>query len=231
MRLPQIILAACLAVAPAAWAAPVLAHSLDELESTLGERETYFQLVDKPAPQVRLQDAAGQPVDLADFRGQVVVLHFIYMSCTDTCPMHAAHLAEVQEMVNQTPMAERVRFVSITTDPENDTPDILRDYGPDRGLDPSNWLALTTRPDQPEDATRRLAEAFGHAFSKLPDGEQMHGTVTHVIGPDGRWAANFHGLRFDPANLVLFINGLLHDSDGAHAQETRSWWQRLRAWF
>lgn len=223
-RLAWMLALLALAVVPAA------AHSLDELESTLGGREDYFQLVDKAAPDVRLQDADSQPVELVDLRGQVVVLHFVYMSCTDTCPMHATLLAEVQEMVNQTPMAERVRFVTITTDPRNDTPDLLREYGPSRGLDPVNWLALTTRPDQPEDATRRLAEAFGHSFSKLPDGEQMHGTVTHVIAPDGRWAANFHGLRFDPANLVLFVNGLLHDADGAHAQE-EPWWQRLRSWF
>jgi protein SCO1/2 len=230
MRLPLTVLAACVAVG-AAGPPAALAHSLDDLTSTLGERETYFQPVDKPAPELRLQDADGRPVTLADFRGQVVVLHFVYMSYTDTCPMHASLLAEVQEMVNQTPMAERVRFVTVTTDPENDTPEILRDYGPSRGLDPANWLALTTRPDQPENATRRLAEAFGHSFSKLPDGKQLHGTVTHVVGPRGHWAANFHGLRFDPANLVLFANGLLHVSDGAHVQESGSWWQRLRAWF
>lgn len=228
MRLCHLALAACLAGA-AGWSGPALAHSLDKLQSTLGERETYFQLVDKPAPEVRLQDADGREVELADFRGEVVVLHFVYMSCTDTCPIHAAHLAQVQAMVNQTPMADRVRFLTITTDPGNDTPELLRQYGPERGLDPANWMALTTRPDQPEDATRRLAEAFGHRFAKLPGGEQVHGEVTHVIGPDGRWAANFHGLQFDPANLVLFINGLLHDADGGHAQE--SWWERLRSWF
>src|SRR3546814_2754137 len=89
-------------------------------------------------------------------------------------------------MVNLTPMKAQVRFVSITTDPKNDTAEVLRDYGPARGLDPVNWTFLTTMPDQPEDATRRLAEDYGHKFKKTEEGYQVHGIVTHVIDREER---------------------------------------------
>ena len=171
------------------------AHSLDELEGQLGDREKYFQPIGKEAPDFALQDADGRAVALQDLRGKVVVLHFIYTSCPDVCPLHAERIAKIQEMVNQTPMRELVQFVTITTDPEHDTPEVMREYGSAHGLDPVNWMFLTSGPDRPEDTTRKLAERFGHTFTETEDGYQIHGVVTHVIDREGRWQANFHGLE------------------------------------
>lgn len=217
-----LLLAMSVAVAPMA-----LAHSIDELETMLGDKEKFFQPVAEPAPDFKLRNADGGAVGLTDFRGKVVVLHFIYASCPDVCPLHAEKIAEVQTMVNDTPMKEQVQFVTVTTDPMNDTSQVLRDYGPAHGLDPVNWTFLTTVPDHPEDATRRLAELYGHRFDKTEDGYQMHSVVTHVIDKDGRWRANFHGLKFEPVNLVLFVNGLVNDAQQAHAHEQPGWWHRL----
>ena len=204
------------------------AHSLKDLESLLGCREKYFQSIDKIAPDFALQDADGKPVRLQDLRGKVVVLHFIYALCPDICPLHADRIAEIQSMVNQTPMKAQVQFVTITTDPKNDTPDILRVYGEQHRLDPANWVFLTTRAEQPEDATRNLAERFGHKFMKEEGGYQVHGIVTHVIDKEGHWRANFHGLRFEPTNLVVFINALVNDAQKAHGHEQQGIWGRLK---
>jgi protein SCO1/2 len=204
------------------------AHSLKDLESLLGSRERYFQSVDKMAPDFALQDADGKPVQLSDLRGKVVVLHFIYARCPDICPLHADRIAEIQSMVNQTPMKAQVQFVTITTDPNNDTPDILRVYGEQHRLDPANWVFLTTRAEQPEDATRNLAERFGHKFMKEEGGYQVHGIVTHVIDKEGHWRANFHGLRFEPTNLVVFINALVNDVQTAHGHEQQNTWDRIK---
>src|SRR3546814_15842350 len=92
-------------------------------------------------------------------------------------------------------MKDRWQFVSITTDPANDTPDMLKAYGPAHGLDPANWVFLTAGPDQGEDTTRKLVEAYGHRFMITEDGLQVHGVVTHVIDRGGPWSANFHGLK------------------------------------
>lgn len=214
----------------AAFAPAARAHSLDEVDAMLGDKEKYFQAIDKPAPDFTLQSADGRTVQLADLRGKVVVLHFIYTSCPDVCPLHTERIAEIQAMVDSTPMKDRVRFVTITTDPSKDTPEVLRDYGTARGLDTANWLFLTTAPDQPEDTTRKLAESFGHKFTKTEDGLQMHGIVTHVIDKDGRWKANFHGLKFDPVNLVTFVNALTNDVGVPHGREKKSWWDWPGNW-
>jgi len=204
------------------------AHSLKDLESLLGSREKYFQSIDKMAPDFALQDADGTPVQLSDLRGKVVVLHFIYARCPDICPLHADRIAEIQSMVNQTPMKAQVQFVTITTDPKNDTPDILRVYGEQHRLDPANWVFLTTRAEQPEDASRNLAERFGHKFMKEEGGYQVHSIVTHVIDKEGHWRANFHGLRFQPTSLVVFINALVNDAQTAHGHEQQSTWDRIK---
>ena len=197
----------------------------------LGDKEKFFQPLDKPAPDFVLRNADGGSVGLSDLRGKVVVLHFIYARCPDVCPLHADRIAEIQQMVDQTPMKAQVQFISITTDPVNDDATVLRDYGPAHGLDPVNWTFLTTAPDQPEDTTRRLAEAYGHKFSKTEDGYQVHGIVTHVIDREGRWRANFHGLKFEPVNLVLFVNALVNDVHHPNEHGQKSWWDRMRDLF
>lgn len=210
---------------------PALAHSLKELETELWNREKYFQPIDKAAPSFSLQDSEGRSISLADYRGKVVVLNFIYASCPDVCPLHSERIAEIQKMANQSAMKSRVQFVSITTDPTNDQPEVLRGYGPAHGLDPVNWVFLTTKPSQPEDTTRKLAEQFGHQFRKEQDGYQTHGIVTHVIDKEGRWRANFHGLKFEPTNLVIFINALMNDIEKPHEEPHPTLWQRMKNWF
>ena len=211
------------------------AHSLEEVDAMLRSDEKYFQAIDKPAPDFTLRTADGRTVRLADLRGKVVVLHFIYTSCPDVCPLHAEKLAAVQAMVNATPMKDRVVFASVTTDPSRDTPDVLRNYGPAHGLDPANWLFLTTAEGQLENATRKLAEAFGHTFTKSEDGIQAHGIVTHVIDKEGRWRANFHGLDFAPVNLVTFVNALTNDVERQHHEQNSgqedSWLAKLKNLF
>ncbi len=193
------------------------AHDLGEIQQGLFGQEQYFQIIDQPAPDFTLQDAEGNAIGLQDFRGKAVVLHFIYTNCTDFCPLHAEKIAEIQEMVNISPMRERVQFITITTDPLRDTPDILRSYGTLHGLDSVNWVFLTSGPGEPEDTTRRIAEQYGLQFTLGDEGVQMHGVKTIVIGREGIWRGSFHGLDFNPTNLVVYVNALVND---VHAPDT-----------
>ena len=209
--------------------AAALAHSLESLQEQLFEKEQHFEIKGGPAPGFALQDSAGTPVSLTDLRGKVVVLHFIFAGCPDVCPLHADRIARIQEMINITPMRDQVAFVTITTDPARDKPEVLKAYGQAHGLDPANWTFLTSGPGSPEDTTRKLAEQFGHTFTPTDDGLQLHSVVTHVIDRDGMLRANFHGLRFEPTNLVLFINGLINAGVPHREPQPPSVWERLRS--
>ncbi len=206
-------------------------HPGTKLDEVMGSKEKYFQKIDRPAPPFKLANPNGDMVELADLVDKVVVIHFIYTRCPDVCPLHAERIAEIQGLINQTPMKDQVRFITITTDPMNDKDQVLREFGSAHGLDPENWVFLTTAQAQAEDTTRKLAEAFGHKFIKSDDGYQTHGVVTHIIDRDGRWAANFHGLRFAPVNMVLYINGLINNTHLPKGPAKLDWWDKAKAMF
>lgn len=232
-RAAILVLGAALSVvgAPPLQRSAIAHHPVGGAEARLSERERFFQPLEaRPAPDFTLRDAEGRRVGLTDLRGKVAVLHFIYAGCPDVCPLHAELIARAQGVVNATPMRDLVQFVSITTDPERDTPEALRAYGEARGLDPANWVFLTSGAERPEE-TRRLVEAFGHRFTLTPDGLQMHGVVTHVIDREGRLRANFHGLDFDPTNLVLYLNALSREDHEPRPAPARGLWGWLRSLF
>lgn len=215
----------------AALVSPVLSHSLEEVDRDLRDKENYFQPVDSEAPGFTLQDADGRVVRLADLRGKVVVLNFIYTNCPDVCPLHTERIAQIQVMINQTPMKAMVEFVTITTDPKRDTGQVLQDYRAAHGLDPVNWTFLTAAPGEPQDSTRKIAEAYGLKFTEDGDGMQMHGIVTHVIDQDGRLRARFHGLKFEPVNLVVFVNALTNRTQKPHGHQEPGVWDKLKGLF
>ncbi len=207
------------------------AHSLRDVEQSLWDKEKYFQPVDVEAPNFTLQDANGRIVRLADLSGKVVVLNFIYINCTDFCPLHSERIAQLQSMINITPMKAMVEFVTITTDPKRDHGQALADYGKAHGLDPVNWKFLTAAPSEPDDSMRRIAEAYGVKFTEGKDGAEMHGIVTHVIDQDGRMRARFHGLDFQPVIFVIFVNALANRAHELREHTEPGSWEKLKGLF
>ncbi len=219
---------AVVAVFLTAIAAPGWAHSPGELESRLTAEERYMAVEQTPFPDFVLEDAGGRRVLRRDFLGKVMVLNFIYTKCPDECPLHSELIAEIQAGVDRTPMKDLVAFVSITTDPENDTPEVLTAYGPVHGLDGTNWVFLTSKEP---DSTRELAVDLRQKFTAQKGGILQHALVTYLIDAKGRLRARYFGLKFDPANLIVHINGLLHEDHNEDRNkgepEAPSLWERL----
>lgn len=205
------------------------AHSLDEAEETLQERERYAQFVDQPAPTFSLTDVDDNVVSSSDLEESVVVLNFIYTRCQEACPVHMNLIAEVQERVNDAGLHEDVEFITIATDSEDiaGTRDNMRAYGTNFDLDPANWRFLYRNVNESADTTRQVAEAYGLKFDDVDEGVQAHGVVTHVIDQSGRMRARFHGLEFAPEHLVSYVTVLVKGpetlSDG--------FWDRIHGYF
>jgi protein SCO1/2 len=106
-------------------------------------------------PDETLVDGHGNPVSTASLlaAGQPMLLNFLFTSCTTVCPVATATFAAVRRKLG--PEAERLRLVSISIDPEHDTPARLLEYArrQDAG---SSWLFLTGEPA----SVRRLQQAF-----------------------------------------------------------------------
>lgn len=212
MRFVMSVLAALIYFAAFGFPTSAGAHSLEEVEQQQLKREPYVEIVNHPAPAFMLEDSTGRAVSLADFRGKVVVLYFIYATCPDVCPLLTQKIVEIQERVNRTPMLDQVQFVAITTDPALDTPDVLERYMTDQGVDRRNYVFLTSGADRP-DLTRQLAAQYRLTFSPTDDGYQVHASVTNVIDREGNLRARYHGLNFNTTNVVLFTNALINDVD------------------
>jgi len=78
-------------------------------------------------------------------RGKVVLISFIYTNCTDICPILMPNLAEIQNQLGDR-FGREVTFVSISVDPEDDTPEELKKYGEKYGARPG-WTFLTGKKE------------------------------------------------------------------------------------
>ena len=209
------------------------AHSTDEVLRELQEQDRYIQIMNHKAPGFTLEDPHGRKVSLADFRGKAVILNFIYARCKEACPLHSELITKIQAQVNATLMRDQVQFVTIATDTESAaaTAQVMRGHGKIHGLDPANWVFLYRGTGAP-DSGINTAKAYGLEFTPTPEGDQMHGVVTHVIDQDGVMRARFHGLRFQPFHLTAFVNTLLypdHDEGWAGAASALlRWWKTSR---
>ncbi len=95
-----------------------------------------------PVPDVKLKDAAGKEVSLrtALDTDEPVMLNFVFTTCTTICPVMSATFSQVQSQLD--PKRERVKMVSISIDPEHDTPAKLKEYARKFGAGPQ-WQMLT----------------------------------------------------------------------------------------
>src|SRR6266498_3510635 len=108
----------CIVLLAVGWQTPGLGHKARE-----GGRLSKIG----PAPEFTLTTQDSQRLSLNELRGKVVAVTFIYATCADTCPLLTAKMASLQTRLGAD-FGPKVFFVSITVDPERDTPDVLKLY-------------------------------------------------------------------------------------------------------
>ena len=156
-----------------------------------------------PAPAFDLVDQNGNRLTLADLRGKLVVLDFVYTSCQGPCPMlTSAHVTLQRSLPPE--LRARTRFVSISLDPARDTPMTLRAYGLARGADLTSWSFLTG----PADTVAAVVAAYGVGSLRRPDGQIDHLVATFLIDGDGQIAQRYIGLEHEPEELLHALEGL-----------------------
>jgi protein SCO1/2 len=146
-----------------------------------------------PAPEFTLTSQDGAPVTLADFRGKVVAVTFIYTLCTSTCPVLTPMMSFVQDRLGAD-FGAKIAFVSITVDPERDTPEVLKEYAQAFGANLTGWSFLTGTPA----AIRDVARKYGVYASKTENGDVEHTFLTSIIDSNGILRVQYLGVRFDP---------------------------------
>ena len=183
-------------------ASPTLAEAHDAHHHTQEQRLPKIA----PAPNFTLTSQDGAEVALADFRGKVVAITFIYTSCADTCPVLTAMMAHIQDQLGRD-FGVKVAFVSVTVDPERDTPAALKQYAETFGADLNGWAFLTGAPEKIRDVTRR----YGVFASKTATGDVDHTFLTSIVDQRGILRVQYLGVRFNPDEFRHDLLSLLKE--------------------
>ena len=161
--------------------------------------ETSLERLDQygRVPDFSLIERGGRSVRLADLLGKVWVANFIYTQCRETCPTQSLEVSRLQAEFTTTP---DLRLVSITVDPERDTPEVLARYAEYYGADPERWLFLTG----PRHTIYQLA-TDGFKLSVVdPDDPKQTRDLLRFLGPRPALATHgSQGLVIHSARFVL----------------------------
>ena len=148
-----------------------------------------------------LVNSDGRPVTRADLDGKILVVDFLFTSCSLTCPVVNSQMSQIQQMTTNQP---DVKLVSITVDPRDDTPSVLEKYGERFGADTNRWLFLTGAKSSLYDLIAKsfLAQDQDDPFGYMP-GNFSHAERIAVMDAHGRLRGYFDGLNQNAASAVV----------------------------
>jgi len=162
-----------------------------------------------PAPAEEVPDFAftnqdGKHISLHQFRGKTVMVTFVYTRCPfpDFCPRMSSNFGEIYKQLGSNASLAETQLLSVSFDPEHDTPKVLRNYG--FSVAHTHDAALFRRW---EFATPKAADlptiADFFALTVKPEGGMItHSLSTAVIGPDGKIVKWYHGGDWQVSDLI-----------------------------
>ena len=158
------------------------------------------------APAFVLLDQDGNRFDSTALHGKVVALNFIFTTCTDVCPLFTANFAQLQRTLKNE-YGANLFLVSITADPEVDSPKVLKAYAQRYGADFRNWAFLTGSEAQ----LKPVWKSFDVRVIKKGRGLVQHTSLTTVIDRQGIRRFNFFGEKWPLKDLLRDTSALLEE--------------------
>lgn len=147
-------------------------------------------------PDIELVNQDGEPIRMSDYQGKAVVLTFIYTRCplVDFCPLMNKNFDAIEEELKRDPVLYgRTHLLSISFDPEFDTPELLRTFALQRhGLTEetlSHWEFATGTHEN----LRILGYELGLTYQAVGEDEIVHNLRTALIAPDGTLSKVYTG--------------------------------------
>jgi protein SCO1/2 len=169
--------------------------------------QLHFAQPGEEVPEFALTNQNGEKIHLKQFRGKPLLLTFVYTRCPfpDYCLRMSNNFSQVLQQLQNDPGAfARTQLLSVSIDPEHDTPAVLREYGKRYvgRVDPKfqHWEFASGSPDE----VRKLADFFGLAYN-TQDGQIVHSLRTALIGPDGKVLAIYSGNDWKPEDVAAKI--------------------------
>jgi protein SCO1/2 len=191
---------------------PWLARQLKLLRNLSNENKPAAKPLEigSAVPNFTLTDQAHRQVSFTQFSGKVVALNFIYTSCAlpNFCFRMANNFGVVQRRLKDR-LGRDLVLLTVTFDPQRDTPEVLAHYAQTWKADPKTWHFLTG----PIPEVRRVTSMFGMDF--FPDeGLMNHSLHTVVIDRQGKVVANIEGNQFTAEQLLDLVRTVLDQKSG-----------------
>ena len=179
-----------------------LRHAFSHEPGDLPSQGAQRREVRIPIRDFRLIDQNGRTFEFRTLRNKVVVLAFAYTTCPDVCPLITAAMKQAQTNLRQTEGS--VFFLTITTDPEVDSPKVLAAYAKRYGADLSGWAFLTGE----EAVLRGIWQNFGVRVVRKARGLVDHTSLTAVIDQTGTMRFAYYGTSPEPKVLLQDVRAL-----------------------
>jgi protein SCO1/2 len=175
------------------------------------EASSGFELlkVGDPLPEQRFVDESGRSRQLADWRGHPLAITFIYTRCPlpTFCPLMDRNFVTIQTSASRDPaLRGRIRLLSISFDPQYDTPAVLREHAKTLKADPAVWSFLTGDRDEID----RFGARFGVSIMRdVKDPRDItHNLRTVIVDAQGRVAKIYNGFDWTPQDVIADLKGL-----------------------
>jgi protein SCO1/2 len=176
--------------------AALLLFATDGLRAFTAEGARRLDVARRPraVPIALLEDAQARELSSAELRGRTTLVGFVYTQCGTLCPRLSGRFAELQERIRG--RSSDVRLLSVSFDPERDTPERLSEYARHLDAEPGLWSFARMRDPR---ALREWLSVFGIVV--IPDGRGgfEHNAAIHVVDPRGRLAGVFDLDEIDAA--------------------------------
>lgn len=139
------------------------------------------------APEFQFTDQDGKTVSKESLKGKIWVANFIFTRCAGPCPVMTSRMSALNQSLNQSLKdAKDVELITITVDPEFDTPEVLKKYS-NRVGGTERWRFLTGPKDKIEET---ITKGFLQALAKEESGMPVHSTRFILVDREG-WMRGF----------------------------------------
>lgn len=164
-------------------------------------------------PDFKLRNQDGRAIHLSQFRGKSLVVTFIYTRCPspEFCPRMTRNFAALEKLLAASPaLYARTHLLSISFDPEHDTPERLRAYGAGyQGSDAKNAFAHWELAAPESSALREMAQFFDLGMTSEADTTITHTLSTTLIGADGKVLRFYPGNAWTPDEVLADLKQLV----------------------
>ena len=153
-------------------------------------------------PNMALWDQSARLVMKKDFLGSPLALNFVFTSCRSArmCPASTACMKQLGDLLAKLPSASKVRLITITFDPETDSPGVLQTYAKGYGIDFVRHSLLTGDPAQIKDLMRHYG-----IQTLRDDGTIVHNAALLLISAEGRIIQRREGASFDAEDVAQVL--------------------------